>query len=372
MELENRYEVADLVGPIQRVTSKPPFGYYGAKQRIAGRIIASFPPHNAWVEAFCGSAAITLAKPPVPIEVINDLDDEVVNVFAQLRTNAEALCKAVANTPYAYAEFYAARHDQKSRDPLERARQFLVATMMTVNSTTAVESSCGFSFSQSYARGGMEARVSRWVNLPERLARVVARLRTVRVEKRDARDLVEMFADRPATLMYLDPPYFVKRAYGYAIDAKDEQFHRELLSACCRSRAMIVISGYRNKLYDEILTKEDGWSRTSIETHTRDTSGEDYERTEVLWRNATFMRAKRENKVPLRLTKTEIEQNKINPPRGKSKNNKTTKGKKKITTINQVAPSRPKVKRKVTGKRVSRTVAEKRGASKNRSARRAR
>lgn len=309
--------MADLVGPIHRVTSKPPFGYYGAKQRIAGRIIASLPPHNAWVEAFCGSAAITLAKPPVPIEVINDLDDEVVNVFTQLRTNAEALCKAIALTPYAFDEFYAARNAARSQDPLERARQFLVATMMTVNSTTSEKGSCGFSYSQSFARGGMEARVSRWVHLPKRLARVVERLRTVRVEKRDARDLVGMFADRPATLMYLDPPYFVKRAYDYVIDAKDEKFHRELLEACCRSRAMILISGYRNKLYNSILTKERGWSRTSIDTHTRDTTGKDYSRTEVLWRNAAFMRAKNENKIPLRLTKNEIKENKINPPRGK-------------------------------------------------------
>ena len=85
--------------------TKPPFGYYGAKQRLARRIITTLPPHNAWVEAFCGSAAITLAKPPALIEVINDLDNEVINVFNQLRSNADALLRAVALTPYARAEF---------------------------------------------------------------------------------------------------------------------------------------------------------------------------------------------------------------------------------------------------------------------------
>ena len=358
----SQYEVADLVGPIYRVTSKPPFGYYGAKQRIAGQIIATLPPHNAWVEAFCGSAAITLAKPPVPIEVINDLDDEVVNVFAQLRTNPEALCKAVALTPYAFGEFHAARHEARSQDPLERARQFLVATMMTVNSTTSGEGlSCGFSYSQSFARGGMEARVSRWVNLPERLARVVERLRTVRVEKRDARDLVRMFSNRPATLMYLDPPYFVKRAYEYAIDAKDEKFHRELLEACCRSRAMILISGYRNKLYDSILTAKNGWSQVTIDTHTRDTTGKDYSRTEVIWRNAQFMRARQENKVPLRLTKDEIKENKINPPRGKPIERKAIKPK---------AIERKAIGRKAIGRKAIKLKAIKRKAARRKTIRR--
>src|SRR5947209_994764 len=104
---------------------KPPFAYYGAKQRIASKILASLPPHNAWVEAFCDSAAITFAKHPSPIEIINDLDGEVINLFQQLRSNSEALCRAIALTPYAREEFRSVRHGEKSKDPLERARQFL-------------------------------------------------------------------------------------------------------------------------------------------------------------------------------------------------------------------------------------------------------
>lgn len=313
---ENLYSTADSpVGqPIVGFT-KPPFGYYGAKQRIASRIIASLPPHNAWVEAFCGSAAITLAKPAVPIEVINDLDDNITNIFEQLRTNSEALCKEIALTPYARSEFELARFGPRAQDPLERARRFLVATMMTVNSTTGTNRACGFSYSQSFARGGMEARVSRWFNLPDRLVQVAERLRTIRIEKRDARDLVKLFSDRPATLMYLDPPYFVKRKHSYVIDAKDEPFHRELLNLCCHSKAMILVSGYRNKLYDSILTRGNGWHRTTIDTHTRDTTGKDYSRTEVLWRNSQFMMARKTGKLQLRLTKSEIGENKINPPR---------------------------------------------------------
>jgi DNA adenine methylase len=309
------HSVAEAAVSITVGRTKPPFGYYGAKQRIASKIIESLPPHNCWVEAFCGSSAITLAKAAAPIEVINDLDGDVTNVFEQLRANSEALCKAVALTPYAREEFELARYGPPATDPLERARRFLVATMMTVNSTTGSKSSCGFSYSQSYTRGGMEARVSRWINLPDRLTQVVERFKTVRIEKRDARDLVRMFLDRPATLMYLDPPYFMKRAHGYAIDAKDEKFHRELLELCVRSRAMMLISGYRNKVYDSILTKDRGWHRTSIATITRDTTGKDYERTEVLWRNSRFMQAQRTGKVPIRLSKKEVKEKKVNPVR---------------------------------------------------------
>jgi len=295
---------------------RAPFGYYGAKQRIAQQVIKHLPPHNAWVEGFCGSAALTLAKKPVPIEVINDRDGQIVNLFYQLRNNAESLCRAIALTPYAREEFERCREPQEGIEPLERARRFLVATMMTVNATIG-SSRCGFSFSQSYAREGKEARVNRWYNLPARLMKVVERLRGVRVENRDARELLSMFADRPATLMYLDPPYYTKRDHRYVIDANDRKFHADLLGACQRARCMLLISGYENDLYDEVLTPERGWTKTTIETHTRDSSGKDYARTEVLWMNDQFARAKERGRVQLRLTAKEESERKVNPARGR-------------------------------------------------------
>lgn len=297
--------------PARRV--KPPFGYYGAKQKIAARIIKMMPPHYAWVEAFCGSSAITFAKKQAPIEVINDKNGEIVNLFEQLRNNCDELCRAITLTPYAREEFLKARQPEKGLSRVERARRFLVTSMMTVNGTQNTR--CGFSFSSSYVRQGTEARVSRWNNLPERLAKVAERLRHVRVENRDARELLEMFLKRPATLVYLDPPYFVKREHEYVIDANDQAFHEELLTLCCRAKCMILLSGYDTPLYNEMLTSRDGWERRVIETHTRDTSGKDYARTEVLWLNRHFVAAARADQVPIELTENEKEQNKLNPER---------------------------------------------------------
>ena len=292
---------------------KPPFGYYGAKQRIATRIIKMMPPHNAWVEVFCGSSAITLAKKPAPIEVINDKNGEIVNLYDQLRDNCDELCRAITLTPYAREEYLKAQGPGKRATRLERARRFLVTSMMTVNATQNARG--GFSFSSSYVRGGTEARVSRWNNLPERLAKVAERLRHVRIENRDARELLEMFLKRPATLVYLDPPYFVKREHGYVIDAKDRSFHEELLALCCKAKCMILLSGYDTPLYNAMLSPDDGWERHVIETHTRDTSGKDHERTEVLWLNRYFVSAAKSRKVPIELTEKELKEKKLNPER---------------------------------------------------------
>jgi len=148
-----------------------------------------------------------------------------------------------------------------------------------------------------------------------RLEKVVERLRHVRVENRDARELLEMFSDRPATLVYLDPPYFTKREHRYVIDAADRDFHVELLGICAKAKCMLLISGYENDLYDELLRPEVGWVKRQIDTHTCDTKGKDYARTEVLWSNRQFVEARITGKVPIRLTHKERMNNKINPPR---------------------------------------------------------
>jgi DNA adenine methylase len=292
---------------------KPAFGYYGAKVRIASHIINSLPPHNAWVEAFCGSAALTIAKKPAPIEIINDLDDQIINLFEQLRNNSKKLISAINLTPYARKEYFDAKKVDDGIEPIEKARRFLISTMMTVNGAVG-ETGAGFSFSQSYSRDGREARVNRWYNLPDRLEKVVERLKSVRVENRDARELLEMFVYKPATLFYMDPPYLMERSHHYKHDI-DEKFHIELLELSNKAKCMMLISSYDNELYNEMLSQKNGWTKTILETNTSDTSGKKYERKEILWKNESFEKALGSNRIPIRLSQKEKKQHKLNPSR---------------------------------------------------------
>ncbi|MCH8941917.1 MAG: DNA adenine methylase [Bacteroidetes bacterium] len=292
---------------------KPAFGYYGAKVRIASKIVNNLPPHNAWVEAFCGSAALTFAKKPAPIEVINDLDDQIINLFDQLRNNSENLIRAISLTPYARQEYFNAKQSIQIEDPQEKARRFLISTMMTVNGAVG-ETGAGFSYSQSYTRTDREARVNRWYNLPERLESVVERLRSVRVENRDARELLKMFLNKPATLFYMDPPYLMERSHKYKYDI-DESFHIELLKLSNKAKCMILISSYDNELYNESLSSKNGWTKTIIDTNTADTTGKKYKRKEVLWKNEQFEKALKNNKLPIRLSEKEKKHKKVNPTR---------------------------------------------------------
>lgn len=294
---------------------RPPFGYFGSKNKLALQIAKLLPPHNAWVEAFCGSAAITLAKAPAQIEIINDIDGQIVNLFRQLRDHSEELCRLVALTPYSREELELTRSPVKKKAlSLEQARKFLVSSMMAINGAFGNDSG-GFSYSQSYTRGGREARVNRWYKLPARVYEVVERLRNVRIENKDAIKLMEMFIDKPATLVYLDPPYLVERKNGYNIDANDSAFHKRLLRTAKKARCMVLISGYDNDLYRSMLKPQNGWTRTIIKTYTMGAKGHRHARKEVLWKNRYFTQAEKLNRAPLQLTKKEKKLGKVNPSR---------------------------------------------------------
>lgn len=290
-----------------------PFGYFGSKNKIAFRLCKELPPHNCWVEVFCGSASLTLAKPPAQLEVINDIDGEIVNFFQQLRDNQTELCRLVALTPYSPMELENARNCQGDT-PIERARSFLVQSMMAINGVFGSDKG-GFSSSNSYTRNGKEARVSRWYNLPDRLADVAERLRSTRIENRDALDVITKFENRPASLLYLDPPYLGKRANGYKFDANDPSFHEEMLTLSTRAKCMIFISGYENDLYNDLLTEGNGWTKKTIPTETKGTNGESKERTEVVWMNRQFTQAKESGQIPIELTEKETKHKKVNPER---------------------------------------------------------
>jgi DNA adenine methylase len=293
---------------------KAPFGYYGCKQRLSAKIVNDLPPHNAWVEALCGSAAVTLAKKPAPIEVINDIDGEIINFFRQLRDNTSQLERVVRLTPYSRKELELARVSGESVNDLEKARRFFVRAMMAINGSFGEEKG-GFSFSNSYSRGGMEARVCRWKSTVDYLHTIALRLSRVRIENKDAVKLFREFMDRPATLVYFDPPYLGNRMRGYDFDQTSVDYHDQLLRVILKAKCMVFISGYQSDLYDEYLSTERGWTKRIIEATTRGHNGKNANRQEILWFNMQYQKASRAGRVPIRLSEAEKRFKKLNPKR---------------------------------------------------------
>ena len=301
-----------------RMLLRGAFGYYGSKQRLAKSILKYMPPHHCWVELFGGALAVTMAKEPALIEIINDLDENIVNTFHQIRDNGNELAKLIRLTPYARTEHEKARQPCNEDGDLERARKFLVQAMMSVNGIIAGKRG-GFSVSDTYTRGGREARVNRWYKYPERLKAVTDRLRNVRVENKDGIDLLKEYSNKPATLVYIDPPYLANRAVGYRLEASDRDYHERLLSQALLCKCMIMISGYMSSTYTKLLERRGGWHRIELVAATQTTNGNRLSRDEILWMNKAAVKAWETGKVGITLTKKEKKYDRVNPPRGQVK-----------------------------------------------------
>ena len=93
---------------------KPPMPYYGGKQRIADRIVATFPDHLHYVEPFAGGLSVLLAKEQSKLETVNDLDRHLVTFWRVLRDRPEDLMRVCTLTPHSVFLFRCFKQDPLS------------------------------------------------------------------------------------------------------------------------------------------------------------------------------------------------------------------------------------------------------------------
>lgn len=121
----------------------PLIRYHGGKFRLAHWIISQMPNHTCYTEAFGGAAGVLLQKPRAYAEVYNDLDGDIVNLFAVLRDSGsrEQLIEQLVLTPYSRADFENAWEPTENK--IERARRVCVRAQMGFGSAGATKGVTG-------------------------------------------------------------------------------------------------------------------------------------------------------------------------------------------------------------------------------------
>ncbi|GAH82860.1 unnamed protein product, partial [marine sediment metagenome] len=111
----------------------------GAKRTLAPLIVQELGPHRCYHEPFCGSMAVLLAKPPVHMEVVNDLHGDLVNFARVLQDDrlGPALYRKLKRTLFAEEVFGASAEWLRGREPCffygnapdeERAYHFFIVS----------------------------------------------------------------------------------------------------------------------------------------------------------------------------------------------------------------------------------------------------
>lgn len=184
----------------------PIIPWIGGKRRLADIIIPRFPAHECYVEVFAGGAALYFLRPPAAVEVINDINGELVNLYRVVQNHLEEFVR----------QFKWALSSREVFKWLQATRP---------ETLTDIQRAARFYYLQHQAFGGRvqgqtwgtaTTAVAPTVNLlrlEEDLSAAHLRLHGAYIERLDWQECIRRY-DRPHTLFYLDPPYWQTEGYG--------------------------------------------------------------------------------------------------------------------------------------------------------------
>jgi DNA adenine methylase len=190
-----------------------PLPYIGGKHRLAATIIALFPKHTTYVEAFAGGAQVFFRKEPSDVEVLNDLDYEIVNFYRVCQSHYEELIRYLRFT-VASRQWYALLRatDATTLTDIQRAARFLYLQKNSFG---------GLVVKQNFHYGVTKTTNFNPARIPEIIEAANKRLARVQIESLPYEQVLQRY-DRPTTLFYLDPPYWERKLYKF--NFKEEDF----------------------------------------------------------------------------------------------------------------------------------------------------
>ena len=214
--------------------TNPIIPWLGGKRRLAEKLLPMFPPHECYVEVFCGGAALYfLRQVPAPVEVINDINGDLVNLYRVVQNHMEEF---VRQFKWAIS-----------------SRQIFKWQQMTKPETlTDIQRAARFYYLQHHAFGGKidgqnygTATTAPMINLcriEESLSAAHLRLSGTNVENLSWLECMKRY-DRGHTFFYLDPPYWQTEGYGVPFEF-DQYEQMSSFMRGCKGKVMVSINDH--------------------------------------------------------------------------------------------------------------------------------
>lgn len=195
-----------------------PISYVGGKSRMSKLLISTFPEHKCYCEAFAGSAWVYFRKPQSQIEVINDLNGDLMNMYKCLKYHKDELIKNVLELPISRKLFDAMVSVANSETyseltDIQRATSFYYRIMQGFG---------GKVIEQGFSAGARRSPKLRSKNIEKRIDKASERLQNTVIECLPYSEVIHRY-DTDETLFYLDPPYYgIENYYGKGLFERKE------------------------------------------------------------------------------------------------------------------------------------------------------
>lgn len=210
--------------------SKPILPWMGGKRRLAKQILPLFKPHTTYVEPFCGGAALFFMKEPAKVEVINDVNGELVNLYRVVKHHLDEFLRQFRWTLVSRQEYlWQQKSNPEALTDIQRAARFFYLQKLAFG---------GKVVGQSFGTATTTPPRLNLLRLEEDLSDAHLRLSRTTIEKLDWQECIRRY-DRPGTLFYLDPPYW--GTSGYGVDFELEQYE-QMVKIALETKGQMLIS----------------------------------------------------------------------------------------------------------------------------------
>lgn len=217
---------------------------------IANWIIGNFPEDHqnlTYLEPYCGNANVLFNKEKSQIEVINDLDLGIIQIYRALRDEPKEFIRRLKLCKYSQETFDKCFKKEESKDYLEHAVNEYILRRM---SRSGLKKS--FAWSEKI-RGGQPGEINAWESALKELPNLGDRLKEVFLFNKKAIEIIQIF-DLKSSLLYIDPPFLYETKVSktvYSSEMSTEE-HIELSRILNNFKGKVILSGIPSPLYNRL------------------------------------------------------------------------------------------------------------------------
>ncbi|MEW8973490.1 MAG: DNA adenine methylase [Tissierellaceae bacterium] len=225
---------------------KPPISRVGGKSKLRKTIIEMIlKEHTCYVELFFGAGWVYFGKEPSKVEVINDIDKELINLFKMIKYHTPEIERIL-------------QYEFSGRDMFEEYKNYTLEYLTEINRAVRFLYLITQSFAakgQNYGYGTTKGP-SQQIFYKNLLMDLRERLRNTYVENLSFEKVIDKY-DRSNTFFFADPPYFETTGYQDKFGKEEHILLRDRLSSL-KGKFLLTINDHKEvrQWYKDFNRKE--------------------------------------------------------------------------------------------------------------------
>ncbi|QCP50135.1 DNA adenine methylase [Trinickia violacea] len=224
--------------------------WIGGKRRLAEHLLPRFPKHECYVEVFAGGAALYFMRPPAAVEVINDINGELINLYRVVQNHLEEFVRQFKWALSSRQVFkWLQDTPPETLTDIQRAARFYYLQQNCFGARIE---------SQTFGTATTSPPGLNLLRLEESLSAAHLRLSGTYIERLDWKTCIGRY-DRSHTFFYLDPPYWQTEGYGVPFPLSEYEEMAKLLRTI-KGKAILSLNDHPS-----IRTTFDGYQIDNVE-----------------------------------------------------------------------------------------------------------